>query len=70
MEKFSEEHIRRVRAEAEKREVAEGRTSEARCYRLQLEISQLRHQFMSASADHHESEGKLRKASQNLKRHC
>ncbi|KAK6192225.1 hypothetical protein SNE40_003732 [Patella caerulea] len=61
IEKFSEEHIRRVKTEAEKQETADVKNSEGKRQKLQQEINQLRTSFQTMTTEHRESEQELRK---------
>ncbi|XP_046347833.1 dynein regulatory complex protein 10-like [Haliotis rufescens] len=61
IEKFSEEHIRRVKTEAEKQEAADVKNSEGKRQKLQQEINQLRTQLQNLTMEHRESEQELRK---------
>lgn len=61
IEKFSEEHIRRTKSEAEKQEAADMKNSEGKKVKLQQELTQLRNQLSSLILEHRESEGDLRK---------
>eukprot|EP00745_Piridium_sociabile_P029241 TRINITY_DN47673_c0_g2_i1.p1 TRINITY_DN47673_c0_g2~~TRINITY_DN47673_c0_g2_i1.p1 ORF type:complete len:374 (+),score=110.46 TRINITY_DN47673_c0_g2_i1:165-1286(+) len=49
IEKFSEEHIRRVRGESEKQEAADEKNSEGKRQKLQSEVTQLRSQLQNAA---------------------
>ncbi|ESO91687.1 hypothetical protein LOTGIDRAFT_83213, partial [Lottia gigantea] len=61
IEKFSEEHIRRVKAEAEKQETSDVKNSEGKRQKLQQDINHLRTQFQSMTAEHRENEQELRR---------
>ena len=63
IQKFSEEHIKRTKSEAEKQEAADVKNSEGKKGKLQQEISQLRTQMQALTSEHRESEQTLRKAS-------
>ena len=62
IQKFSEEHIKRTKSEAEKQEAADVKNSEGKRGKLQQEISQLRTQMQGLTSEHRESEQTLRKA--------
>eukprot|EP00916_Digyalum_oweni_P002511 GHVL01004613.1.p1 GENE.GHVL01004613.1~~GHVL01004613.1.p1 ORF type:complete len:481 (-),score=59.73 GHVL01004613.1:229-1671(-) len=61
IEKFSEEHIRRIRADAEKQESADAKNSDGKRQKLQTEVGQLRSQLQNATMEHRESESELRR---------
>ncbi|KAK7487935.1 hypothetical protein BaRGS_00020836 [Batillaria attramentaria] len=61
IEKFSEEHIRRVRADAEKQEAADEKNSDGKRQKLQTEVGQLRSQLQNAIQEHREVEQDLRR---------
>ncbi|XP_064612865.1 dynein regulatory complex protein 10-like [Liolophura sinensis] len=61
IEKFSEEHIRRVKSEAEKQESADIKNSEGRTQKLSQEASQLKTQLQNLIQEHREQEQQLRK---------
>lgn len=61
IEKFSEEHIRRVRTDAEKQEAADEKNSDGKRQKLQAEVGQLRSQLQNAIMEHREAEQELRK---------
>lgn len=61
IQKFSEDHIRRVNAEAEKQKAADKKNSEGRKQRLQQEVAQLQTQLQSLVTEHRENEQELRK---------
>ena len=61
IEKFSDEHIRRTKSEAEKQEAADVKNSEGKKVKLSQELTQLRNQLSSLILEHRESEGDLRK---------
>lgn len=61
IQKFSEDHIRRVNAEADKQKAADKKNSEGRKQRLQQEITQLQTQLQNHVTEHRENEQELRK---------
>jgi len=61
IEKFSDEHIRRTKTEAEKQEAADLKNSEGKRTKLQQESSQLKTQLQNLVAEHRENEQALRK---------
>ena len=61
IEKFSEEHIRRTKSEAEKQEAADTKNSEGKRVKLQQETNQLKTQLQNLTAEHRESEQNLRR---------
>ncbi|XP_002732097.1 dynein regulatory complex protein 10-like [Saccoglossus kowalevskii] len=61
IEKFSEEHIRRTKSEADKQQQADLRNSEGKQQRLQTDLSGLRTQLANMIAEHRETELTLRK---------
>ncbi|XP_035691093.1 dynein regulatory complex protein 10-like [Branchiostoma floridae] len=61
IEKFSEEHIRRTKMDADKEEQADMRNSDSKKGKLQQEINQLKQQLANLTAEHRESELALRK---------
>ena len=63
-EKFSEENIRRVKAEAEKQEAADLKNSEGKKQKLQQETAQLKTQLQNLVAEHRENEQEHRLVSQ------
>ena len=63
IQKFSEDHIRRVKLEAEKQENTDKKNSEGRKQRLQQEITQLNTQLQSLTLENRESEQELRRVS-------
>ncbi|RUS72393.1 hypothetical protein EGW08_019853, partial [Elysia chlorotica] len=60
IEKFSDENIRRTRAEAEKQEIADTKNSDQKTQKLQAEINQLQNQLNNAISEHREIEADLR----------
>lgn len=66
IEKYSEEQIRRVRADAEKQEAADEKNSDGKRQKLQTEVAQLRSQLQNATLEHRESEQELRRVSSLL----
>jgi len=60
IEKFSDENIRRTRAEAEKQEIADSKNSDQKTQKLQSEINQLQTQLNNAVTEHREKEADLR----------
>ena len=63
IQKFSEEHIKRTKSEAEKQEAADVKNSDGKKGKLQQEIAQLRTQMQALTSEHRESEQTLRKVS-------
>ena len=63
IEKFSDEHIRRTKSEAEKQEAADLKNSEGKKGKLQQEVNQLRSQLQNLIAEHRENEHGLRSVS-------
>jgi len=61
IEKFSDEHIRRTKSEAEKQEAADLKNSEGKRTKLTQEVSQLKTQLQNLVAEHRENEQALRK---------
>lgn len=61
IQKFSEDHIRRVNAEADKQKSADKKNSEGRKQRLQQEVTQLQTQLQNLVTEHRENEQELRK---------
>ncbi|XP_077995600.1 dynein regulatory complex protein 10-like [Glandiceps talaboti] len=61
IEKFSEDHIRRTKSEAEKQQQADARNSEGKQQRLQADLQALRTQLANMIAEHRENELALRK---------
>jgi len=61
IEKFSEEHIRRTKSEAEKQEAADVKNSEGKRQKLQQDVNQLKTQLQNLIAEHREREQALRK---------
>lgn len=61
IQKFSEDHIRRVNVEAEKQRAADKKNSEGRKQRLQQEITQLQTQQQNLVTEHRENEQELRR---------
>lgn len=61
IQKFSEDHIRRVKLEAEKQENTDKKNSEGRKQRLQQEVTQLNTQLQSLTLENRESEQELRR---------
>jgi len=61
IEKFSDEHIRRTKSEAEKQEAADLKNSEGKRGKLQQELLGLRTQMQNLVADHRVNEQDLRK---------
>ena len=66
IEKFSEEHIRRTKSEAEKQEAADVKNSDGKRVKLQHDSGQLKNQLSSLISEHRESEGDLRKVHSDL----
>lgn len=60
IEKFSDENIRRTRAEAEKQEIADNKNSDQKTQRLQSEINQLQSQLNNSVSEHRDIEAELR----------
>lgn len=60
IEKFSDENIRRTRAEAEKQEIADSKNSDQKIQKLQTEINQLQTQLNNAVTENREKEADLR----------
>ena len=60
-EKFSEEHIRRTKSEAEKQEASDIKNSDGKKVKLQQETQQLKAQLQSLVTEHRENEQTLRK---------
>merc|ERR1712154_560671 len=60
IEKFSDENIRRTRAEAEKQEIAYSKNSDQKTQKLQTEINQLQTQLNNLVTEHREKESDLR----------
>ena len=63
IEKFSEEHIRRTKSEAEKQEAADTKNSEGKRVKLQQENGQLKIQLQNLTQEHRENEQNLRRVS-------
>ncbi|KAJ8044121.1 Dynein regulatory complex protein 10 [Holothuria leucospilota] len=61
LEKFSEEHIRRTRLEADKSQQADLKNSEGKQATLQAEVQKLRNKLATMTAEHRDSELTLRK---------
>lgn len=61
IQKFSEEHIKRTKSEAEKQEVSDVKNSEGKKGKLQQDVTQLRTQLQALTTEHRESEQILRK---------
>lgn len=61
IEKFSEEHIRRTKSEAEKQESADTKNSEGKKLKLQQELAQLNTQLQNHIQEHREHEQSLRR---------
>ncbi|KAL5016776.1 hypothetical protein ScPMuIL_006365 [Solemya velum] len=61
IEKFSEEHIRRVKAEGEKQEAADVKNSEGKKQKLHQEMAQLKTQLQNHVMEHRENEQELRR---------
>lgn len=61
IEKFSEEHIRRTKSEADKQQQADTKNSEGKQAKLQTEFQALKTQLANNTAEHRESELALRK---------
>lgn len=61
IEKFSEEHIRRTKTEAEKQEAADVKNSEGKRVKLQQDLNQFKNQLSTLITEHRESEGDLRR---------
>lgn len=61
IQKFSEDHIRRVNAEADKQKASDKKNSEGRKQRLQQEVTQLQTQHQNLVTEHRENEQELRK---------
>jgi len=60
IEKFSDENIRRTRAEAEKQEIADSKNSDQKTQKLQTEINQLQTQLNNSVTENREKEADLR----------
>lgn len=60
IEKFSDENIRRTRAEAEKQEIADNKNSDQKTQKLQSEINQLQSQLNNSVSEHRDIEAELR----------
>ena len=63
IEKFSNEHIRRTKTEAEKQEVADLKIAEGKRQKLQQDLAQMKTQLQNLTAEHRESEQVLRTVS-------
>ena len=63
IEKFSEEHIRRTKSEAEKQEAADLKNSEGKRIKLQQEDQQLKVQLQNLITEHRDGEQGLRRVS-------
>ena len=63
IQKFSEDHIRRVNVEAEKQKGSDKKNSEGRKQRLQQEVVQLQTQLQNLVTEHRENEQELRRVS-------
>lgn len=61
IEQFSEEHIRRTKAEADKQQTADTRSSDSKQSKIQVEIQQIEDQFQRLLQEHRETEQLLRK---------
>lgn len=61
IQKFSEDHIRRVNAESDKQKAADKKNSEGRKQRLQQEVTQLQTQLQNHVTEHRENEQELRR---------
>jgi len=61
IEKFSEEHIRRTKSEAEKQESSDAKQSDAKKTKLNGDINQLKTQLQNLITEHREKESELRK---------
>lgn len=61
IEKFSEEHIRRTKSDAEKQEAADTKNSEGKRVKLQQELSQYKTQMQNLTQEHRENEQNLRR---------
>jgi hypothetical protein len=61
IEKFSEEHIRRTKSEAEKQETADTKNSDGKKVKLHQEMNQLKTQLQNVVLEHRESEQSLRR---------
>ena len=70
IEKFSDEHIRRTKSEAEKQEAADLKNSEGKRGKLTQEINQLRSQLQNLITEHRENEHGLRTVNIDLKCKC
>ena len=66
IDKFSNEHIRRTKTEAEKQEAADLKNSEGKKVKLHQEVAQLRTQLQNLIAEHRESEQGLRTVSVSI----
>ena len=64
IEKFSEEHIRRTKSEADKQQQADAKNSEGKQGKLQAELQALKTQLATNTAEHRESELALRKVNE------
>ena len=63
IEKFSDENIRRTRAEAEKQEIADSKNSDQKIQKLQAEINHSMTQLNNAVTENREKEAELRAVS-------
>ncbi len=63
IQKYSEEHIKKTKSEAEKQEASDVKASEGKKTKLQQEITQLRTQLQALTSEHRQSEQTLRKVS-------
>ena len=61
IEKFSEEHIRRTKSEADKQQAADQKNSEGKVGRLNGELLTLNTQLHNNVQEHRDSESELRK---------
>ena len=63
IQKYSEEHIVRLKTDADKQEAADTRNSEQKQEKSLQEITTLKTQFQQLIEDHRESEQQLRRVS-------
>ncbi|XP_074641846.1 dynein regulatory complex protein 10-like [Tubulanus polymorphus] len=61
IEKFSEEHIRRTKSEAEKQESSDIKSSEGKRQKMTADNTQLKTQLQNLISEHRENESELRK---------
>lgn len=63
IEKFSEEHIKRTKSDAERQEAADLKNSEGKKQKLTQELNALRQQLQNQVQEHRDEEQRLRKVS-------